>query len=238
MSEQDELFEPDLIDRIANALPTELRADYYREIRHCRSLPQNDEMLRILRVMQFLVVLIVQVPERMAAERQQLAEILAGALVALQEIRQSAAAHQAQLDQRLAQLPRAIAEGIKPEAIAATINENLRQQFVKSTIPETADALAVAAAQIKEATAEFVREATLLTNSYRGAVVDARKAIASLESTCSDAIHKTQSAAQELVRVFREEYRWSLYALTALGLFVGIGIGIWYEHWLNLPAHP
>jgi hypothetical protein len=40
------------------------------------------------------------------------------------------------------------------------------------------------------------------------------------------------------VRVFREEYRWSLYALTALGLFVGIGIGIWYEHWLNLPAHP
>ncbi len=49
--------EPDLIDRIANALPSDLRADYYRELRHCRSLPENDEMLRILRVMQFLVVL-------------------------------------------------------------------------------------------------------------------------------------------------------------------------------------
>jgi hypothetical protein len=238
MSDQDELFESDLIDRIANALPAELRADYYREIRHCQSLPQNDEMLRILRVMQFLVALIVNVPERMAAERQQLAEMIAGALAALQQLRQSTAAHQAQLDQRLAQLPKAIAEGIKPEAVAATINENLRRQFVKSTIPETADALAVAAAQIKKAAAEFAREANLLTNSYHAAAVDARKAIASLESTCSDAIRTTQNAAQELVRVFREEYRLSLYAFTALGLFVGIGIGIWYEHWLNMTAHP
>ena len=53
MSQQDELSEPDLIDRIANALPAEVRADYYREMRHCRSLPENDEMLRILRAMQF-----------------------------------------------------------------------------------------------------------------------------------------------------------------------------------------
>ena len=36
--------EPDLIDRIANALPEEIRAEYYRELRHCRSLPENDEM--------------------------------------------------------------------------------------------------------------------------------------------------------------------------------------------------
>jgi hypothetical protein len=141
--------EPDLIDRIANALPVELRADYYRELRHCRSLPENDEMLRILRVMQFLVVLMVQVPERMTTERQGFEQNIGDAIEALEKIRQSCATHQAQLDQRLSQLPNAIAEGIKPEAIVATINEGLRQQFVRSTIPETADALAVAAAQIK-----------------------------------------------------------------------------------------
>ena len=45
------------------------------------------------------------------------------------------------------QLPDDIAEGINPEAIAATINESLRQQFVQSTIPATAEALAVAALQ-------------------------------------------------------------------------------------------
>ena len=51
-----ERSEPDLIDRIANALPEEVRADYYREMRHCRTLPENDEMLRILRAMQFLTL--------------------------------------------------------------------------------------------------------------------------------------------------------------------------------------
>ena len=230
--------ETDLIDRIANALPADLRADYYREIRHCRFLPENDEMLRILRVMQFLVVLLVDVPARMVTERQRFEEIVARALDALQEMRQSTAAHQAQIDQRLAQLPKAIADGIKPETIAATINENLRQQFLKSTIPETADGLTVAAAQIKKATAEFVREASSLGNSYHGAVVEARKAISNLESTSSHAIRTTQNAARELVRVFRQEYRWSLYWLMSLGLALGIGIGMWYEHWINLPVRP
>ena len=54
--------EPDLIDRIADALPENVRSDYYREMRHCRALPENDEMLRILRVMQFLTLLMEQVP--------------------------------------------------------------------------------------------------------------------------------------------------------------------------------
>ena len=45
-----------------------------------------------------------------------------------------------------------IAKALNPEAVAAEINESLRQQFIKITIPETADALAVTAAQIKKAT--------------------------------------------------------------------------------------
>jgi hypothetical protein len=44
---------PDLIDRIGDALPAEVRADFYRELRHCRSLPESDEMLRILRAMMY-----------------------------------------------------------------------------------------------------------------------------------------------------------------------------------------
>ena len=69
--------EPHVIDRIANALPTELRADYYREMRHLRCLSENDQMLHILRIMQFSVVLMVQIPERMATERERLEQILA-----------------------------------------------------------------------------------------------------------------------------------------------------------------
>ena len=67
-----EVQEPDLTDRIANSLPVEIRADYYREMRHCRSLPENDEMLRILRAMQFLTLLIHEAPARMTVERERL----------------------------------------------------------------------------------------------------------------------------------------------------------------------
>jgi hypothetical protein len=83
-------------------------------------------MLRILRVMQFLVVLIIDVPERITTERQGFEQNIGEAIKALEKIRQSSAPHQAQLDQRLSQLPQTITEGIKPEAIVATINESLR----------------------------------------------------------------------------------------------------------------
>jgi hypothetical protein len=231
--EPSQAAESDLIDRIAAALPANVRADYYRELRHCRSLPENDEMLRILRAMQFSVLLMVQAPERMATERLRLEEAVGEAIEVLQDIRQSSAAYQAQLDQRLVQLPADIAEGIKPEAVAAKINENLRQQFVQSTIPATAEALAVAAAQIRKATAEFARGAGTLGDAYVGAVECARKAIAKLESTSDHAVSSTRRAAEELVRVFREEYRWSVYTLAGIALLVGIGVGIWYRGWID-----
>jgi hypothetical protein len=40
-----------------------------------------------------------------------------------------------------------------------------------------------------------------------------------------------------LVRVFREEYRWSLYALLSIALLVGIGIGMLAKQKLSLPPH-
>ena len=44
-------------------------------MRHCQSLPENDEMLRILRAMQFLTLLMVQVPGEVAAEREKLEQL-------------------------------------------------------------------------------------------------------------------------------------------------------------------
>ena len=68
--------EPDLTDRIADGLPADIRADFYREMRHCRSLPENDEMLRILRIMQFLTLLMEQVPSGLPSSANALNSLL------------------------------------------------------------------------------------------------------------------------------------------------------------------
>src|SRR5215469_13447708 len=85
--------DPDLIDRIAGALPEEARAEYYRELRHCRSLPESDEMLRLLRAMQFLVLLIEQAPARVAREREQLDQLLSAAVAGMSRINTTTAAY-------------------------------------------------------------------------------------------------------------------------------------------------
>jgi len=226
MSEQDELSEPDLIDRIANALPVEVRAEYYRELRHCRSLPENDEMLRILRAMHFSVLIMVEVPARMATERERFDQTAADTTKLLQDVRRFTEEHQTQIDERLDQVSADIAEALKPEAVAATINESLRQQFVKTTIPETADALAVTAAQIKKTADDFVEVAGKLGTSYDGAAAEARRAIQQLERASSKALESTQRGAEELMHAFGKEYRWWFLVFVILAFVLGLGLGL------------
>jgi len=225
------LPEPDLIDRIANALPAEVRADYYRELRHCRSLPENDEMLRILRAMQYLTLLMVQAPARAAAVGERFEKLFESALDTLQKTLLSGQAYQRQLDERLSRLPLEIAAGISPRAIAANINESLHQEFVKSTIPQTARALAHSAAQMEKVSAEFKTTASTLGDSYQGAAEAALRSIQNMESAISQAAATARRAANELSEDFREEYRWSLYALTSLALFIGLILGIMLRSW-------
>jgi len=116
-------------------------------MRHFRSLPGNDEMLRILRIMQFLTLMMEQVPVRIGVERERLEQLIAMAAESLRNSLESTEAYRHEIDQRLSRLPDQIAKGISPEIIAGKINESLRQQFVQSTIPQTAEALAVVSTQ-------------------------------------------------------------------------------------------
>ena len=129
----------DLIDRIAKALPVEVRADYYRELTHCRSLPEHDEMLRILRAMQFLTLLMDQVPQRVVEQREQLERLLGTALERIQEAIESSEAVHRQLTERLSALPAEVAQGLSPAEIAREVNESLRQQScaLRSRRPHT-----------------------------------------------------------------------------------------------------
>jgi hypothetical protein len=231
--DQDDPFDDDTIDRIANFLPVEARAGFYRELRHCRSLPQNDEMLRIIRAMQYLVLIMVKLPEQMAQERERFELIVSRCEKLLYEVHEFVEESTKQIDQRLAQVSADIAKALNPPAVAAEINESLRQQFIKTTIPETADALAVNAAQIKKATNEFVSAAGTISNAYDGAAVDARRVIQELESTSSHAISGNKRQADELMAVVRQDYRWLLFALPALCILIGIGLSFWYHRWIG-----
>ena len=234
--DQDDPFDDDTIDRIANFLPVEARAGFYRELRHCRSLPQNDEMLRIIRAMQYLVLIMVKLPEQMAVERERFEQIVSRCENLLGEVHDFADEATRQIDQRLAQVSADIAKALNPPAVAAEINESLRQQFIKTTIPETADALVVNAARIKKATNEFVSAADTISNAYDGAAVDARRVIQELESTSSQAISGNKRQADELMAVVRQDYRWLLFALPALCILIGIWLRVGYEHWIGAVA--
>lgn len=204
----------DLIDRIADFLPGDLRTDYYREMIHCRSLPENDELLRVIRAMQFLTVLIHQAPERLANEREQLDENLAGCVSALGAIKK-----------RLDSLPEAVSSGIGPEKVAARVNESLRQQFFQTTIPQTAEALASASAELKRSVAEFVTTMRDINNKYNGAAKEARAAVNCIESSIASATRTSKEATENLTRTLVRIHWTSFFMAGLCILLIGFLIG-------------
>jgi ElaB/YqjD/DUF883 family membrane-anchored ribosome-binding protein len=230
--------EPDLIDRIANALPEEIRSDYYRELLHCRSLPENDEMLRILRAMQFLTLLMTEVPARVITQRESLEKLFGETVKKIQESLHSSEEYQKQLDKRLVGLPDQIAKGISPAVIAGNINESLRQQFVNSTIPKTAQALANVAEHMKKTTAEFGHTAATLTDSFHGAAERARQTIDGIESSVSRAATAAKAAAENLAQTFSSAYWWFLAIVAISALAIGFFIGMLFQRWVDQPPEP
>jgi hypothetical protein len=186
---------------------------------HLRRLPPDDEMLRIARAMGFLALVTRQTPAQIAIEREQLATILGDSITAIQSARKDAVALHQQLEERLAQLPAEISEGISPAAIAAKLSESLRQQFAASGIPETAHALAVVSKQTKQVAGEFDRSSKQLTDSYRGAASDARRALDEIRGSIEYATAR--------------EYKWSVLALCSAALAVGFALGTLYYRWIN-----
>jgi hypothetical protein len=227
--------EPDLIDRIALALPEDVRAEYYRELLHCRSLPDSDEMLRLLRAMQFLVLLIEQAPARVAKERERLDRLLGTALGNMSRISASTETFHLDLERKLKALPADVARGISPIAVASQINENLKQEFIRSTIPKTAEALGAISGRMETVCSEFATTADTLGHAYRSAAEDARKAVASLKAETSEAAAAAARFTGAVDKKFSEAYRWMLILVTAGALVIGLAIGMAFEHWLLSP---
>lgn len=225
---------PDLIDRIAQALPQELRSDYYRELSHCRSLPENDEMLRILRAMQFLTVLIEQAPARLASEREHLAGALSAAIVSLQSAHQAGVAYQKQLETRLAKLPEEIARGISADAIAAKLTETIRQQFHQTGLSELAAAMTVQASELRQASQKLSVALDEFSHPKIGAAPRVQETLSWMKADLKNASDHVRAQMEGLGK---ELWR-TIAVLCTGGLGIGFVLGILYYRWMSAPVEP
>jgi hypothetical protein len=230
--------ETDLVDRIAQDLPADVRAAYYRELNHCRSLPESDELLRILRAMQFLTLLMRQVPGEVTAERVRLETLFNQTVQELRGFAERAAEYRATIEDRLVDLPTAVAEGLRPELVAREINESLRQQFAASTIPQTAHAMTVAAAEMKDAVVAFTKMASTIHHEHRSTAAQARSTIQELESALSRAANTANRAAAELSESFHMGMHRTIYTLLSLVAVAAFGVGMWFDKWVSNPPTP
>jgi len=226
--------ERDLIERIASALPEEIRADYFREMSYCRVLPESDEMLRILRAMQFLALLIQQAPGEVAREREKLTQLLEKSVSAIQSAHQAGVNYQKELEDRIADLPDEIGKGIDPEVIAERISQDLRKRF--AGIPETVQMLSGVSNQMQQVVAEFHRTAGQLTSSYHGVAANARHELDEMRTGIQQASASATAAQQRLSKTVASTYRWAMAALCGAALVAGLALGITFHEWTNPPA--
>jgi hypothetical protein len=218
-------FNDDLIDSIANGMPVERRVDYYREMRRLRSLPHDDEMLHIVKIMQFPMSMMVEIPQRLAMEREKMERATGECIVVLQ-----------QTNERLTRLPEEVLSGISAEAIAEKINESLWQQFLKSTIPQSGQALTVVAGEIKQAVAGLEQSTPKIVAAHRHAAHEAVSAVREMKSAISEVTTTARQATAELSSTYLHEYRWALGVLLVLALVLGFLFGIFLEGSGYLPS--
>lgn len=133
--------EPSLFDSLAQLVPTDLQAAYYRVLAHTREFSPDDEMLRILEAMGVLALLTRKTPMAMAEEREQLQEVLAQFERCARETQQNMLTYRNGLEARINVLPREIESSLNPSELANLLGESIRQQFLESGLPKTADAL-------------------------------------------------------------------------------------------------
>jgi hypothetical protein len=223
-SESPDSARSEMIDSIAEIVPVHLRAAYYRDMLHYHSLTDSDEMLMILKTIGWHALITAQVPARIEAGVGKLDRSLRG----------NAEAQQA-IHQRLDHVFDELVERVSAEAIANQLYESLRQQFVKSTIPQTGQALAVAAGQIKGAVDGLERITPKIVIAHKRAASEALEAMRQMKSEISEAAAAARQATAELSSTFLHEYRWALGMLLVLAGILGLLFGVYIDRAGYLP---
>jgi len=225
----------DFIDEIAELLPPEQRASWYRDMAHLRRLPADDELLRIARAMGFLALITRQAPVEIAQEREKLTAALEHAISSTNAAREDTIRFHREVENRLATMPQEIAEGVNPAAVATILAESLRQQFVQSGLPETAQALTVIGRTSAQTATEFDCSSRQLLSDCRNTTKQFRDAFADIREMIGNTTETAKAAAQALTKTFLCEYKWSVLMLCTSALMLGFSLGIIWHWWISSP---
>jgi len=219
----DDLSKEYLVQQVAKKLSPELRAEYYRILRYCHSLPESDELLIVLNAIQLFFSLAIDVPSQIASEGQKIQRFLEPAVQAQEHTVHLFGQYQAQLDQRLAQIPEEMVKHIQPERIAANITECLRQEFAKTTIPETARLLKTELTAVHTSVGKFKESAQTISDFHYGAAAEARRVTEELRLEAEGLSHK--------------HWLWAC-RLVGLALVIGMALGALTFWWVTAPMDP
>jgi hypothetical protein len=220
----------DLFEAIAGLLEPSQREYFYQRMLYFRHLRPEDELLRLVEAIGLLALLIREAPHAVAREREQMAQLLETSLATIRAAGEAGQTYQRQLDERLSTLPADLAEGISPEAIARAITESLRQQFVQSGLPATADALTAISHQLTQATGQFQRAADQLS-ACAGRAEEARRASDQMRTSVATATETARRTLDTVRREFRLECVRSVWLLCGTAVLFGILLGVVFERW-------
>lgn len=212
------------INSIAELVPEHLRAAYYRDMHHCHSLNDSDEMLKIMNIVGWTTVIMAQVPARIAADIGKLDRIFRDNFDGRQRVHE-----------RLDKVFDDLVERVSAETIANQLYESLRQQFVETKIPQTGRALAVVADQIGAATGRLERTTPKIVMVQKQVASEAMAAVRQMHSEISAVTATARQATAELSRTFLHQYRWALGLFLVLALFLGLLFGIYVDRSGFLP---
>jgi hypothetical protein len=223
----------DLVDAIARLLKPEQRAYFYERMRHFRQLRPDDELLRVVEAMGWLALVIGEAPRAVARERAQIAEVLQTGLAHLDAVVAAGQTSREQIEARLGRLPQDLAHEIDPAAIARALVESLRQQFVQSGLPATAEALGAVTQQVTEAIAPLYQVANHLRIAT-GAAEQARVAVDRMTASLTQVTDTATAALTTVSERFRVECVRAVWVVGASACVVGVLLGLIAERmWIT-----
>jgi hypothetical protein len=214
-----------LFDELAELVPAERLAEYYRVIAHTRTLGPNDEMLRLLEAMGLLALVTRETPAEIAAERKSLQKILESSASQANVVEKRMAGYASHLESRLAQLPKELETGLDPPRIAKLLGESLRQCFQQSGLPDTARALDQSCSEMSSVQTQLVNVLREVAHPDIGVIAKVRSANESLFRSMTA---RAQQIDDLLGRLEKQVWAIWLPVVASAALALGFFLGTWF----------